>query len=475
MDTNQEVNLPQETHSNPIPEALPTNTTEEQQPQPQEEVKITITEEKPYDINEFNHIFSEVQENAVDFNIEADSYQLNQKSIGVVVYGSKDFYSDEEEENESRHLPYKEHFHGIIKYVFEKKYKTPEIVQVVSGHEHGGKKKKCHFQIFIEFEKPARNRIKPFAFVIEGFQFLGMVQKAKNKLKLINYCQKDKDFTALHPEKLIKTVSDGKKVDAFKTIWQNKEKFESKQEALDLAFHLDTKTSMLQFSNIQKSIDYIIKPILPPFKWQFPDRLKEKHPKIYSWFLSNCLHAPYEFHRKKALVLYSAERAMGKTTFAKELVPHEDYYIIFRNTFTAEQIQKKKEAKLLIMDDMTPYTSQTKETWKALFSGEKTSIRDAYLNTEFNFNIPCILTTNNKNLFLNLMAEDEFKYQATFVQVQDYLGPEGSEPVRFRTFEAEISDEMRESLLEKKRIRESYPEDEKKRAFLNAFNNFYKK
>lgn len=413
------------------------------------------------DVSElFKHLEEDVNDSET---VEIEPYRLNQKSLGVVVYGTKTYYKETFEENKEIHLPLKENFHIHLKNIFEEELKTPEISQIVVGHEHGGKKNKCHYQAFIEFSKVSRNTIKPFTTTREGFEFLIMVQKAKNKLKLINYCQKEKDFTALYPEKLINTVKDGKKTDAFKTIFMNREKFETKEEALDLALYLETKTGMLQFNNLQKSIDYLIKPKLPPFAWNFPERIKEKYPEIHSWFIKNCLIDPREFQRRKALVLYSAERAMGKTTFAKELVPHEDYYIIFRNTFTIDQLQKKKEARLLIMDDMVPYTSQTKETWKALFSGEKTSIRDAYLNSEFNFNIPCILTTNNKNLFLNLMCENEFKYQAVFIEIKEYLGPEGSEPEQFRTFEANISQEMSEALLEKKRNREMFPEEEKKK------------
>jgi len=42
---------------------------------------------------------------------------------------------------------------------------------------------------------------------------------------------------------------------------------------------------------------------------------------------------------------------MGKTTFAKNLVGGDDYCIEFRNTFTANALNKPNAA-LLLLDDM---------------------------------------------------------------------------------------------------------------------------
>jgi len=123
------------------------------------------------------------------------------------------------------------------------------------------------------------------------------------------------------------------------------------------------------------------------------------------------------------------------------------------------------------MDDMQPYNQTNKETWKALFAGEQTSLRDTYLNADFPFSVPCIVTTNNKNLFLNLMCEDEFKTQAYFVEVVDYLGPPGTRPLAFTEFKHNLSESTERSLEKKKKERVEFKLKATSDNFLNNFKS----
>ena len=43
--------------------------------------------------------------------------------------------------------------------------------------------------------------------------------------------------------------------------------------------------------------------------------------------------------------------------------------------------------------------SKDREMWKALVTGEPTSIREAYCNEEFKHGLPTIITTNNYKMF----------------------------------------------------------------------------
>lgn len=66
--------------------------------------------------------------------------------------------------------------------------------------------------------------------------------------------------------------------------------------------------------------------------------------------------------------------------------------------------------------------------WKALVSSEKTAIRDAYCNVDFDHNMPTIITTNNYKMFRYMMTSEYFCYDCVFYCVKDYLGPQDTNP-----------------------------------------------
>lgn len=67
--------------------------------------------------------------------------------------------------------------------------------------------------------------------------------------------------------------------------------------------------------------------------------------------------------------------------------------------------------------------SKDREMWKALVTGEKTSIREAYCNEDFNHGLPTIITTNNYKFFAHMLKSDYFKHDCMFSWVKEYLGP----------------------------------------------------
>ena len=152
---------------------------------------------------------------------------------------------------------------------------------------------------------------------------------------------------------------------------------------------------------------------------------------LYSWFKKYCLDEKNLFTkggRRKALVLYSRERGLGKTSFAKHLVGNiEDYYIICRGAFNSLDFVTKPKAKLLIIDDMQYGGSKAAETWKALVVSEGVNIREAYTNYHFKHGLPTIITTNDPKFFKLLMTNKDFKYECYFYATTKYLGPPGTD------------------------------------------------
>jgi hypothetical protein len=105
---------------------------------------------------------------------------------------------------------------------------------------------------------------------------------------------------------------------------------------------------------------------------------------------------------------------------------------------------------------MTHYTKENKEMWKALLVGQQTSIRDCYANFLFEFKLPCIVTTNNREMFKNMMVDNEFRESAFFVEVTSYIGPPGTEPKAHWGTVMVVSDELMKEVEEKKIAREEY-------------------
>lgn len=392
-------------------------------------------------------------------------YKFNSKTWGFIIQRESNTYPDSNDERRTFHIS--DNFTGIINKLAEiiKEHYKVELQQITGGHEHGKENQKCHLQICVQLTKSVYATLRPGNFELDGIKYLYLAQKAKNPYALINYCKKDGDFYYLFPEKVIKNVmkkdKDGNptsKVDPYATIVNNKGVIDANQAKEIISNHA-SRDFFMSNSNIVKAIDQLTKPQLPPPIWTFPEYLKNfKNGILYTWFIQWCF--PEDLTRRKALCLFSKERAMGKTTFAKNLINHEDYVVIFRNSFNPAAIQNKIP-KLLILDDMQSYTDQNKETWKGLLASEKTSIRDCFCNFQWDYNIPCIVTTNNIALVTNMMLDDQFKTQIIIVEIEDYMGPPDTKKNEFKETEFYVSETIWKAVEEKKRAREEFIKEKK--------------
>lgn len=353
----------------------------------------------------------------------------NVASIGLVLYAPPDRYPTDMAMVSSYHIEvsYRDTLNAVAAYL---NGRACLVKQILLGHEHGTKLKKCHYQMCVEFERNVNIVIKPQVITICGHELLMMAQTARNTHALKNYCKKEGDFHWLYEDKKVSMVYKKDKkgnnvgIDPFKTVLMNKTNL-TVSDAKDLIFNGDTRTAFVSYNNIKNAIDGLIAPQLPEFEFSYPKHLLGRYPGIEEWFNKYC--TPYSMLRRKALVLYSKARGLGKTMFAESLVNHPGYYVKFRNSFTP--IPEGKDPKLVILDDMSGFTDMNKESWKALFVGQETAIRDCYYNVYWPYNVPCIVTTNNLFLITRLVSSPEFNTSAYYVEVRDYMGPPGTEVV----------------------------------------------
>ena len=105
-------------------------------------------------------------------------------------------------------------------------------------------------------------------------------------------------------------------------------------------------------------------------------------------------------NRKKALLIFSEERAMGKTTWATNLYPERETIYCRANLDAEEFKNKERTAKLIVLDDITINIHNkdhiSREMWKAIIAGEPCTIRTPYYNYNWKRRgVPCIICTNN--------------------------------------------------------------------------------
>jgi hypothetical protein len=362
--------------------------------------------------------------------------QANAASLALICYADQTYYRNTLEENKLLDMPVPVmDFMTVLEIEINDNVlgqSTAKVKNILAGHEHGDENGKCHYQCVIELTCRARITKVPGTLNVNGINLIYMYQEGKTLAALTRYCKKEKNYHWLRPVaditmvyKKDKNGNDTEKVDPFSTVVFNRDSM-TKVEATEFLMSRESRTCFTSFKNIEMTLDSLLrKSDRPKFEWCWPTHMdKQEYSFIFKWFADYCVRDP---QRKKALLLFSEERATGKTTFAKSLVNDEDYYVCFRNTFTA--MPKNKEPKLLILDDMNflGHGDQV-EMWKALVAGESTSICAKYLNYEWDYNVPCIITTNSRSLVSFLASSTNFKTQIMFYEVRSYIGPEGTRP-----------------------------------------------
>lgn len=402
------------------------------------------------------------------------------KSFGVIIQMSENMYSEDTVTNSSIHIPFSKEdvLNGLLKKFYDIKIGGNIIVnEIIVGHEHGNEKKKCHMQIFISFDSQIRKNIMPGEFYINDICFLYIAQHCKSPKKMREYCKKGGDFLACFPCNKLKDILKEKNIiddkievdDPYdyilrrnnlsdvdiKNVFINCDIMDCKK-----SFMINSKQIMETYNKYVKKNDDVME-----FKWQFPKHMLEyifaddydnelkykTFSVLYDWFLKYCDINCDFVKRRKALFLFSIHGGMGKSYFARGLVPeinigNSPYYVYCRGTLDGgEFLKKSKTAKLVILDDIN-YISSDIEIWKALAVGEPTNIRSPYHNVPWLCSLPCIMLSNNIKTLKYWMETEDLKSRCIFVSVNFFIGPPDKDNDQYHSFDYMLSPDVESAL-----------------------------
>lgn len=374
--------------------------------------------------------------------------KVDAKTFGVVVYGEPSVYPSQNVKEFHIPVSKEEMANSLIDY-FQKELAVG-VESVVVGHEHGDDLGKCHFQCAIKLSKRLNRNVAPFSKTVTEFKILCILQKARNAAALFNYCKKEGDFFEKAPD------------EPFKTVWAKLATVKdlSKCEVTNMLAKEEPKQLMLWGEKIQANYSSLVrKEELPEFKWTFPQHLSDvlegkpttlsdqavgKIKAMFNWFKGSC--EPETINRRQALFVVSLDRGVGKSEFAKRLVPHPSYAIYCRNTLNAAEFKAKEDtARLIILDDIT-YVGNEKEMWKALVSGERVNINTKYHNFDWKGGVPCIVLTNELSTANFWITSSAFNTQCVFVNIDFYLGPDGTRPLFLSRVDSHFDDDFNQAL-----------------------------
>lgn len=430
-------------------------------------------------------------------------YALNStKAFGCVLYMDKNDYREDKEANGSIHFPFlgqseeetqmaHKLYLALLQSVFIVFYPGIPIKDVLIGHEHGTDNNKCHLQCVIKIDGRTRKVLSPhqicLKYNIDGVDhqrvFLFMAAKAKDLTghNLESYCKKDGDWFTANTSDIpfvykYNSKGDITGISVYATLEAMRKagNFTS-DEASDLVATYAPQDWYKWRSQILPNILNDFGASVEPFQWVPNDRVFEMYPLIKKWFYDYCAGEDVP-KRKKALLLYSEKRAMGKSYFARGLVNNPAYVQEFHNNFV---VPTCKEPHIIIIDDFrAPDEIQgysNWETFKKAISSELTQIRDCKINVTLPSaydGVPCIICTNKIRFVKSMLNSNEFNSQIIFVKVDQYLGPPGTQREDLMTVEYGNTDpesiaffdslrvdpeQKREEYLNQKRRREEAP------------------
>ena len=422
-------------------------------------VDITIYTKKDDDDNVIINNLKDLDENEISDNQYVAMKNNKCKSIGVVMYLQKREYKENNEDNKSIHIRdanSPSFLALVIKKIFEEIYKT-KITELIMGHEHGTKNNKCHLQIIINFETMFRKLMKPGAIKIRyDSQYTCLVfmqQKTKNPHALKNYCLKERDATVVRDNEFTKFEPKDEE-NPFIYIRDNYNKI-TIEEARQYLLENDPKLYFKNCSNFELAIKTIV--VTEPkveFQWMpIPEYLKEYilpdgsnfYDTFSKWYVKYCINGN-DLERKKAICLYSRQRSMGKSYFARHLVSDPEYILEFNNTFCWKKNMNKGIYRLLLLDDMGIVSANNKAMWKSLVASEPTTLRGAWLNQPFTERLPCIITTNDIEMLKIFRDDPLFNTQVTIIEIPKYLGAPGTQREDLMQNEFVLSYETSEKL-----------------------------
>lgn len=404
------------------------------------------------------------------------------KSFGMIIYMDTEMYKGNEEDIKNIHIPltHKMLLLMLLKEMYNKKLCLNNIIdQIIVSHEHGEDNHKCHYHIFLEFEKKVRKEIKPGNFKVKDITYLYMAQRCRSPKKFREYVKKGKDFIEMFPGETIKNILKDENIlnemidadDPYEILLNRNDL--SNKNIVDIFKSCSVteykKDFMSNSSKILETYNKIIRQPdldIPEFTWTFPKHIIEYLSKamdikndykyiayntIYKWFKDYCVMDQNIIKRRKALFLFSLRGGVGKSYFARSLVPQikvglSPFFVYCRGTLDAAEFQKKDMARLVILDDIK-YNASDIEIWKALTVSEPTNIRTPYHNIPWNKSLPCILMTNTLSTFRYWMEAEDLKGRCIFVSIDFYMGPPETEDVKNQQLQCCLSNDVKSKIF----------------------------
>ena len=428
-------------------------------------------------------------------------------SLAMAIYAEPSFYPASIDECFGTHLPgitdplYRDIYTKVIETFFLEMFGR-EVKQIVMGHEHG-EKGKCYIQVCVSFNFTFQGIIKPGYFTIEdetkplfdGVKFLYMNQKAKYTLALSSYWKKGGDYFFKNNEKekghneeskkieesffndtaneqfFCNTLTKNLKNNNYKSFEINLGNKENELEPHDKNIKkLNNNSNLSLFNNtsfkneINEKIEHFSPNksnlVPPPFSWIPNNEIFEKYPLIKKWFFQYA--SPQNLPKRKALLLYSDFPFLGKTEFSKRLINNPIYYVLMKNQFKVPDI--KIAPKLGILDNLCNILDNH-QTFQNLITGQRALIVEKEINYYWEYEIPWIITTRNWELVKFFYKSSEFNKFIIFVEIREYMGPNGTEPKELTEPEAWFTSstwaflKKEEELLRKKAQNKEVMED----------------
>jgi hypothetical protein len=386
------------------------------------------------------HAFSELSRPIFDDipevgRVRTEKFKSNSMSFAIAVYASEEYYKKkllEGIELSEIHIPIEEQtvLERITK-LFKEMGESPK--EVYLGHEHGIVSKRCFYQVCVILPHYMQKYLDHCFNIcsMTGPYLECFYMTTTNSRSINNYCKRE--YLTVNketPKKGYAGVCSSMSVSDFSDYMR-------RHNLKDFLHYGDRM--------ISNFVGLVQEREIPDFNWIWPaqfeneDKLKNSAlvKEIKKWFDEYCIQNP---QRKKALMLFSRERGIGKSQFCKRLVPDPEYFIYDRSTMNADNFRIKPKARLLILDDIK-YKEGDREMWKALVAGEATNIRTPYNNYLFTNGLPCIICSNNMKIVNSWLCDPDFNTQVKFLEVSTYIGPEGTRPTDITKVETLISPE----------------------------------
>lgn len=379
-----------------------------------------------------------------NFKVEFAEFTYPTTALSLISYMAAEHYSDNLDDNLNDDK-YQFRFNKkymiqlVMKYLIEY-HKIPIdcIKSIICGHEYSSITGKAHYQCAVHFTKNVKRSwysvVYNYTSGTTDIQHTLNLMKANHSRALINYCKKDGDFVIYGSSELsikitYKLNAKGEEVpDVPMTIANNSDK--NPDELKRFLFNRFPGYMIQNYNNVNNAINAFCKEQLPEFKWTIPEHLEKSNNILHQAIITHVKkYFIVDDERSKALIIAGPQNT-GKTKFAQSLVNHEGYTCYFRQNFEKSQEKMLEGMKLLILDDFTYMESQQHETFKALLSGEKTTLEAKWMQTPLKAGYRTIFLTNNLEFIKRICSQPDFDGRYNLVVLEspeeDYLGPEGT-------------------------------------------------